>query len=112
MKGPGKKGTVSAFFTFNYPENFGLDWEGGNNWNEIDFEIVPSSQEGVVSLNIFSGMNTPFHEDQAYAEPKIDPGEAWAEYVIEWKPHSIEWFVDGKTVRRVESSPEHPSVAF
>ena len=53
MKGPGKMGTVAAFFTYHYPENFGEPWENGKNWNEFDFEIAPSAKKGV-STNIFS----------------------------------------------------------
>ena len=50
MQGSGKKGTVSAFFTY---------WEGTENkkwskaeWNEIDVELVPSIEANPFATNI------------------------------------------------------------
>ena len=54
MQGSGKKGTVSAFFTY---------WEGTQDlpwtkwrWNEIDVELVPSLEANPFATNIiYSG---------------------------------------------------------
>ena len=50
MKAPGKKGTVSSFFTYwNGPDFF----PGG--WNELDIEIVPSVENNPFSMNVIYG---------------------------------------------------------
>lgn len=88
MRGPGKKGTVSSFFTF-YEE---MD-ELPEHWNEIDVELVPSLVNNPFTTNIiYSGRQMDSFKIPA---SEFDPSNNWHEYEIEWKPNSIAWSVDG-----------------
>ena len=50
MKTPNRKGTVASFFTY---------WDGPNftpgEWNELDFEVVPSLEMNPISTNLVYG---------------------------------------------------------
>ena len=50
MKAPNKKGTVTSFYTFWDGPGF---YTGG--WNEIDFNLVPSVDDGPISMNAIYG---------------------------------------------------------
>ena len=54
MQGSGKKGTVSAFFTY-WEGTQSLPWNRSR-WNEIDVELVPSIEANPFATNIiYSG---------------------------------------------------------
>ena len=54
MQGSGKKGTVSAFFTY-WEKTDTLPWTKAR-WNEIDIELVPSLEQHPFHTNIiYSG---------------------------------------------------------
>lgn len=94
-------GTVASFFTY---------WDGPNwhesEWNEIDVEIVPSVQsqgKSPFSTNLIYGDGHSKQEEQKYVD--FDHNwDAFHTYEIEWTPDYISWTVDGKQVRRSESS--------
>ena len=97
MQGANKPGTVTSFFTFwNGP-----DWsvEG---WNEIDVELVPSIYDNPMSMNIIWEWQ---QQDQSYCGA-FQPGTDWNDYVIEWMPEYIQWYINGNMVRRQENTPD------
>lgn len=85
------KGTASTFFTF---------WDGPNwsekQWNEIDMEVIPSVTFNGFNKNLIYG-----NGNAKLMEEGINNGidmTQWHTYVIEWKPTSVTWFVDGKMI--------------
>ena len=96
MKIANKKGTVSSFFTY---------WDGPqwsrSGWNEIDLELVPS-MEDPLSMNIIWRDQK---EDHSYCAG-FRPNDDWNEYVIEWAPTYIQWYINGNMVRRSEGTQD------
>ena len=76
MQGSGKKGTVSAFFTY---------WEGTQDipwskweWNEIDVELVPSLEANPFATNIiYSG-----RQMDPMKIANFDPADDWHTYEV------------------------------
>ena len=101
MQGADTKGTVGSFFTY---------WKGPNwsqaGWNEIDVELVPS-MEDPMSMNIISAYQA---QDQEYCEG-FRPGSDWNDYVVEWAPTYISWFINGNMVRRLENQADVTSTS-
>ena len=102
MQGSAKMGTVTSFFTY---------WTGDNgkwsksNWNELDVELVPSITSNPMSMNIIWRDQA---QDQGYCAG-FQPGTEWNDYVIEWAPGYVQWFINGNMVRRIEGTED---VAF
>ncbi len=96
MKAPGKKGTVSSFYTFWDGPGF---YPGG--WNEIDVNVVPSIEGTPLSVNAIYGDGHNKKESHAYADDhNIDDG--WHTYEMEWTTEYISFAVDGDVVRRLD----------
>lgn len=88
-------GTVSSMFLYFNNSYMGLP----RPWREVDIEILGKSPESFQS-NIISGSKeaqvmSPLHHP-------INPSSAtsYHDYVIEWTPDYIAWFLDGTEVRR------------
>ena len=97
IQGSGKPGTVGSFFTY---------WNGPNwtqeGWNEIDVEIVPSIYADPMSMNIIWEWQ---QQDQSYCAG-FQPGTDWNDYVVEWTPDYVQWFINGNMVRRQEGTSD------
>ena len=96
MQASNQKGTVSSFFTY---------WDGPNwthdEWNEIDVEIVPSKKDTPFSFMTVTKEKT---YDQEYAF-NWNPVDGWNTYVVELKPDSVSWFINGIKVKQIADSP-------
>ena len=104
MKAPGKKGTVSSFFTYwNGPDFF----PGG--WNELDIEIVPSVEKNPFSMNVIYGDGQTKRETHDY-RTNFDPKNDWHIYELAWTPDYIAWSIDNQEVRRIPK--DDPSIKF
>ena len=97
MKAPGKKGTVSSFFTYQDGHHVPAGW------NELDIEIVPSVGAKPLSTNMIYGHGHEKLESHEYAED-FDPKDEWHTYTLEWTPEHVSWSVDGKELRKAEST--------
>ena len=97
MQGSGKPGTVGSFFTY---------WNGPNwtqeGWNEIDVELVPSIYADPMSMNIIWEWQ---QQDQSYCAG-FQPSTDWNEYVVEWTPDYVQWYINGNMVRRQEGTAD------
>lgn len=80
-------GQTSTFFTYH---------DGGNDWNEIDIEILGRYTDDVQFNTITPGQTN--HVSHSYTEfnPHID----FHTYAFEWTPDYVAWFVDGEEVHR------------
>ena len=66
---------------------------------------MPSITANPMSMNIIWEWQ---QQDQGYCAG-FQPGTNWNDYVIEWTPSYVQWFINGNMVRRRENSPD---VAF
>ncbi|MCJ2056402.1 family 16 glycosylhydrolase [Methylobacterium sp. J-048] len=99
MRAGAASGLVSAFFTFNGPEN------GDRRTNdEIDFEFLGKDTKGV-QLNYFTG-GTGQHE--TIENLGFDASTTMADYALEWLPDRIRWSVNGRLLREVRGLPDKP----
>ena len=87
MKAPNKKGTVSSFYTFWDGPGF---YTGG--WNEIDFNVVPSVDDGPISMNAIYGDGHNKTEDHEYKH--IYPGDNFHTFELAWTPDYISFSID------------------
>lgn len=92
-------GILSTMFLY---ENDG--WRETDIWQEIDIEVFGKDPGNEWQSNLI------YEEDpagpQLHAEAEHTFGNngsvaAWHDYVIEWTPEYVEWFVDGVSVRKV-----------
>ncbi|APT33402.1 MULTISPECIES: family 16 glycosylhydrolase [Methylobacterium] len=92
-------GMVSAFFTYNGPEN------GDRRTNdEIDFEFL-GKDTGKVQLNYFVG-GVGGHD--SFDPLGFDAATATADYALEWLPDRLRWYVNGRLLREVRAAPDRP----
>jgi endo-1,3-1,4-beta-glycanase ExoK len=105
MRAGAASGLVSAFFTYNGPE------DGDRRTNdEIDFEFLGKDTRGV-QLNYFTS-GTGGHE--SFEKLGFDASTTTADYALEWLPDRLRWYVNGRLLREVRASadrpiPSHPS---
>jgi len=89
------KGTVQSFFTW---------WDGPNwdynEWNEIDWELAPSTSETTFT-NLYYGTGSYRANLDQYINTDVDLTQ-FHTYEIEWTPHHVIWRFDNYEVRRVE----------
>lgn len=64
-------------------------------WNEIDFEVVPSVSASPLSMNILYGDGAKKSESHNYARD-VDPTDSWHVYEIQWTPDYISFLLDDK----------------
>lgn len=93
MKAIKNDGVVSSFFTYTG------EWDKGNDWDEIDFEVL-GKDTTKVQLNYWRNGNP--HEQ--LIDLGFDASEDFHTYAFDWHNDKIIWYVDGKEVRRVENT--------
>ncbi|MDP4006252.1 family 16 glycosylhydrolase [Methylobacterium sp. NEAU K] len=99
MRAGAASGLVSAFFTYNGPE------DGDRRTNdEIDFEFLGKDTRGV-QLNYFTS-GTGQHE--SFESLGFDASTTMADYALEWLPDRIRWSVNGRLLREVRAAPDRP----
>ncbi|SFT22318.1 glycoside hydrolase family 16 protein [Methylobacterium sp. yr668] len=92
-------GMVSAFFTYNGPEN------GDRRTNdEIDFEWL-GKDTSKVQLNYFVG---GVGEHVSLDALGFDAATTTADYAFEWLPDRLRWYVNGRLLREVVGTPDRP----
>ncbi|KAJ8748841.1 hypothetical protein K2173_013272 [Erythroxylum novogranatense] len=87
--------------------------EGDKSQDEIDFEFL-GKDKNLVQTNYFT---TGTGNREQLHDLGFDYSDGFHEYVIKWYPHSIEWLIDGKIVRKVERKegeafPEKPMFLY
>jgi len=92
-------GLVSAFFTYNGPE----DGDRSTN-DEIDFEFLGKDPNGV-QLNYFTG---GAGEHETVESLGFDASTTMADYALEWLPDRLRWSVNGRLLREVRARPDKP----
>lgn len=99
MRAGAASGLVSAFFTYNGPE------DGDRRTNdEIDFEFLGKDPRGV-QLNYFTSGTGGNESIEALG---FDASTTMADYALEWLPDRLRWSVNGRLLREVRASPDHP----
>src|ERR1700709_2267463 len=99
MRAGAASGLVSAFFTYNGPQDGHRTTD-----DEIDFEFLGKDPRGV-QLNYFPA-GTGGNES---VEPLgFDAATTMADYALEWLPDRLRWSVNGRLLREVRASAEHP----
>ena len=89
MRSAAGDGVVSSFFLYN--ADVGCNWPAEN--NEIDVEMTGNSEQ-VFFTTHYPG---PWYYSDTYS-PTFNPHEGVHDYVIEWEPGIVRWFVDGVLV--------------
>lgn len=95
MKPAGMKGAVSSFFLMNR-------WQPSN-WEhkEIDIEFLGKDHTKVqLTTHDFQNGGKDWKNSSATISLGFDYTKDFHEYGILWKPNSVEWFVDGKLLRK------------
>lgn len=87
--------------------------EGDKTQDEIDFEFL-GKDKTIVQTNIYT---TGTGNREEIHDLGFDNSDGFHEYCIVWGPNAIEWFVDGKSVRKVERKlwenfPEKPMFLY
>ena len=102
MKAARGSGIISGMFTYT-----GKTY-GGDPHDEIDFEFLGRDTTKVQTNYFVNGEGG--HEE--LTELGFDAGYGFHTYAFEWRPNSIEWFIDGRSVRKVTRAkgplPSHP----
>ena len=105
MKAAKGSGLNTAFFTYNGPTHDAPEHD------EIDFEFLGKDTRKVEV--------TYWRAGQKHPAPPIDLGfdasEEFATYAFEWRPESIEWFVNGTSIFKTPAGadiPIHPQHIF
>ena len=94
MKSAFGDGIVSSFFTYHDYD----DWDNGQNWNEIDIEILGKDIDTIQFNTI-----TPGQVDHVFSQQvQFNPHEEFYTYAFEWTPDYVAWFVDSIEVYRQE----------
>jgi endo-1,3-1,4-beta-glycanase ExoK len=91
MKASKGSGVVSGIFTYTAAP------QGGDRYDEIDFEFLGRDTTKVQTNYFVNGGGT--HEK--LIDLGFDAASGFHTYAFEWRPSSIEWFVDGRSVRKV-----------
>jgi endo-1,3-1,4-beta-glycanase ExoK len=91
MKAARGSGVVSGIFTYRAAP------QGGGRYDEIDFEVLGKDTTKLQTNYFVSGGET--HEK--LIDLRFDAASGFHTYAFEWRPDSIEWFVDGRRVRKV-----------
>ena len=114
MKAPLIKGTVSAFFTYwdsNSESSSILDAFDPHHseWNEIDFEVVPSIEKSPLSMNVIyadgSGEKKESHDYKGFDSTHRE-ADGWHIYELVWTPDFISYRLDNKEIRRIEKKED------
>jgi endo-1,3-1,4-beta-glycanase ExoK len=102
MKAARGSGVVSGIFTYTAAP------QGGGRYDEIDFEFLGRDTTKLQTNYFVNGGET--HEKLIALG--FDAASSFHTYAYEWRPDSIEWFVDGRSVRKVTRAmgplPSHP----
>lgn len=88
MKASPDVGALSAFFVF-----------GMRPKSEIDFVF-----RGGETDRMFAAIHTPAGSDGVWVDLGFDAASGPHNYLLEWAPDYIEWYADGRLVRRIETS--------
>lgn len=91
-------GILSTFFLY----KSGSETEGAF-WEEIDIEIFGKEDARLWQSNILLGRERPAVGDEEEHDAAVSLAEDYHEYVIEWTPEYVAWFLDGDEVRRITS---------
>jgi len=86
MQSAAGDGVISSFFLYNV--DLGCNWPEQN--NEIDIEMTGNS-ENVLFTTHYPG---PIYYTSAFS-PAFNPHDSLHNYIIEWEPGIVRWFVDG-----------------
>jgi endo-1,3-1,4-beta-glycanase ExoK len=100
MKASKGSGMNSAFFTYIGPPN------GAALQDEIDFEFLGKDEQLVQVGYWHDGKNY----DVKVVDLGFDASAAYHDYVFEWYPDHVVWFVDGKQIH--ETSGDYPIPAL
>ncbi|KAK6918444.1 Glycoside hydrolase family 16 [Dillenia turbinata] len=87
--------------------------EGDKSQDEIDFEFLGKDRR-IVQTNYYT---TGTGNREVIHGLGFDCADGFHEYVIKWDPNWIEWWIDGKMIRRVvkvenEGFPEKPMFLY
>ena len=89
MKSTQREGVLSSFFTYH-------EIVTGNDWNEIDIEILGRYQDDVQYNAITPGQTNHVSHYHCGFNPHLD----FHIYGIEWTPDYVAWFIDSVEVYR------------
>ncbi len=87
MQSAAGAGVISSFFLYNL--DLGCNWPEEN--NEIDIEMTGNS-ENVLFTTHYPG---PIYYTSTF-DPGFNPHDSLHNYIIEWEPGIVRWFVDGE----------------
>lgn len=89
MKSTQREGVLSSFFTYH-------EIVTGNDWNEIDIEILGRYQDDIQYNTITPGQTNHVSHHNCGFNPHLD----FHVYGIEWTPEYVAWFIDSVEVYR------------
>jgi len=82
-----------------------------HHWREIDFEITGDTPHSVTTNLLYANHRatwTPRIQHSVHLSVRDSTREDFHTYAIEWLPHRVTWFIDGKKVREVKKGHHIP----
>lgn len=74
--------------------------------DEIDFEFVGGKQNEIQTNWFYRGIITEGKDTDGEFHNQPDSSIDWHTYTIDWKPESIIWSIDGKSIRTLKRSSD------
>ncbi len=94
-------GCISSMFLY-----YNDSYKGGSYiWNEIDIEVIGKKKSAFQS-NIITGNASKKVTSEAIHEIGAAVYDDYHIYTIEWTPEYVSWMLDGKEMRRTETSDD------